>query len=252
MQTTQSIHATNLWQRYALLVIAMLIVALSPAYAQQPTSGISFAQVSFTDQEAPESYSHYGQVFIDYTMLYGDGYINVERYDGGKASGWVLQNIPVSSGSLLREVSTMFDLGASGYQSSLAAYIDFSPTELADDSSLKDKVPLTYQMAQALYPLPSPGMSKATNPTPRGIVKLSPAQGPVGTRVTVTISKYPANSTIKVYFNSKQVTTITTDGDGKGTGMFTVPEGLGRIEYQVDAKGGQPLTFGNAMFVVTR
>lgn len=139
-----------------MLLVALLVVALSPAYAEQPTSGISFAQVSFTGEEAPESYSHYGQVFIDYTMLYGDGYINVERYDGGKAAGWVVQNIPVRSGSVLPGFSTMFDLGASGYQSSFTAYVDFSPIKLADDSSLRAKAPMVFLLAQAQYPALAP------------------------------------------------------------------------------------------------
>jgi hypothetical protein len=63
-------------------------VALSPVYANQPTSGVSFAQISFTGAQLPEEYSHYVQVSIDYATLYGDGYINVERYENGKAAGW--------------------------------------------------------------------------------------------------------------------------------------------------------------------
>ena len=105
---------------------------------------------------APQKYSQWGQISIDYTMLYGEGYINVERYENGKAAGWVVKNLPVISGSVLSGFSTMFDLGASGYRSSLAAYVDFSPVPLADDSSLRSQVPLTYQLGQAEYPLSAP------------------------------------------------------------------------------------------------
>jgi hypothetical protein len=157
MKSSKINHTTNLWQRYAVCTLALLFIALGPAYASQPTSGVSFAQVSFTDAKAPQKYSHYGQVSIDYTMLYGEGYINVERYENGKAAGWVVKNLPVISGSVLSGFSTMFDLGASGYQSSFAAYVDFSPTPLADDSFLKSQAGITYQLAQAEYPLPAPG-----------------------------------------------------------------------------------------------
>jgi len=152
MNKSKSNYARNLWQRYAVCIVALLVIALTPAYAGQPTAGVSFAQVSFTDSQAPQEYSHYGQVFIDYTMLYGSGYINVERYEGGKAVGWMVRNIPVISGSASPGFSPMFELGASGYQSSISAYVDFSPTPLADDSSLKGQVPLTYLLAHIAAP----------------------------------------------------------------------------------------------------
>ena len=149
-------YGVNLRQRYAACVLVLLLFALSPAYASQLTSGVSFAQVSFTDASAPQQYSQYGQVFIDYTMLYGEGYINIERYNNGKAAGWVVRNLPVINGSVLSGYSTMFDLGASGYESSLDAYVDFSPAPLADDSSLRNQVAVTYQLGQAEYPLSAP------------------------------------------------------------------------------------------------
>jgi hypothetical protein len=102
-------------------------------------------------------YSHYGQVSVDFNMLYGEGYINVERYANGKAAGWVVKNLPVTSGSVLPGYSTMFDLGASGYQATFSAYVDFSPTALANDTSLKGQAALTYQLGQAEYPLSAPG-----------------------------------------------------------------------------------------------
>ena len=156
MKTTKMSYVASLWQRYAVCILALLFIALSPAYASQPTAGVSFAQISFTDAKAPQKYSHYGQVSIDYTMLYGEGYINVERYENGKAADWVVKNLPVISGSVLPGYSTMFDLGASGYQSSFSAYVDFSATPLVDDTPLKGKAPVTYRLAKAEYPLQAP------------------------------------------------------------------------------------------------
>jgi len=46
-------------------------------------------------------------VSIDYTMLYGEGYINIERYENGKAAGWVVKNLPVISGVILSGFSTV-------------------------------------------------------------------------------------------------------------------------------------------------
>ena len=139
MNTLKTNYAADLSQRCAAYIFALLLVALSSAYASQPTSGVSFAQVSFTDPAAPQKYSQYGQVSIDYTMLYGEGYINVERYENGKAAGWVVNNLPVIGGSALSGYSTMFDLGSTGFQSSLSAYVSFTLDKLADDSSLKIK-----------------------------------------------------------------------------------------------------------------
>ena len=82
-----------------------LVITLSPAYASQVTSGVSFAQVSFTGSNPPEMYSHYGQISVDFNMLYGEGYINVERYANGKAAGWVVKNLPVISGSILPDIA---------------------------------------------------------------------------------------------------------------------------------------------------
>ena len=159
MKNSKSNSSTNLWQRYAVLIIALLVIALSPAYAEQPTSGISFAQISVTNPASPQKYSQYGEVSINYTMLYGQGYINVERYENGQAAGWVVKNLPVISSSVLPGFSTMFDLGVSGYQSSLTAYVDYSATPLADDSSLKNHTPSIYQLAQAEYPISAPTFS---------------------------------------------------------------------------------------------
>lgn len=156
MKNSRNNFSTNLWQRFTVLIIALLVIALSPVYAEQPTSGISFAQISFTNPEAPQKYSHYGQVSVDYSMLYGEGYVNVERYENGRAAGWVVKNLPVISGSVLPGFSTMFDLGAPGYQSSFTGYVVFSTKPLADDSSLKNQTPLTYKLGQAEYPVLAP------------------------------------------------------------------------------------------------
>ena len=157
MKTTKIDHGAYAWQRCSVLIVALLIIALSPAYAGQVTSGVSFAQVSFTASNSPEMYSHYGQVSIDYTALYGEGYVNVERYQDGEAAGWVVKNLPVINGSVLSGFSTMFDLGASGYQSSVSAYVEYSSAPLADDNSLKNQTPVNYPLGQAEYPvLPPP------------------------------------------------------------------------------------------------
>lgn len=148
MKTTM-ITFSNVWQRYAVLMVALLMIALSPAYAEQLTSGVSFAQISFTVSNPPEKYSHYGEISIDYTMLYGEGYINVERYENGQAAGWVVKNLPVVNGSILSGFSTMFDLGATGYRRSLVAYVNFSTAQLGDDSSLRNQTPLVYALGQA-------------------------------------------------------------------------------------------------------
>ncbi|MGO9516786.1 MAG: hypothetical protein ACLPND_07065 [Candidatus Korobacteraceae bacterium] len=137
---------------------------MSPAYGAQVTSGVSFAQVSFTATNPPDKYSHYGQISVDFTMLYGEGYINVERYQNGQPAGWVVKNLPVISGSVLPGFSTTLDLGLSGYQSSFSAHVDFSPSQLDDDSSLKANVPTMYLLGQAeIAALPPADDNRTTN-----------------------------------------------------------------------------------------
>jgi hypothetical protein len=148
----KSSRISSIWQKYAILVLSLLVAALSPVYAIQPTSGASFAQISFTGAKAQQEYSPYGQVSIDYAMLYGGGYINVERYENGKAAGWVVQNLPVVNSAGQPAAATRFELGGSGRQYSFAAYVDFSPARLPDDSSLKRQVPLTYLLSQIVLP----------------------------------------------------------------------------------------------------
>jgi len=100
--------------KHAVPVLALLVATLSPAYAIQPTSGVSFAQISFSGASASENYSHYGQVSIDDAMLYGGGYVNVERYENGQAVGWVVKNLPVVHGTSQPGAAMQFGLGASG------------------------------------------------------------------------------------------------------------------------------------------
>ena len=193
MKNAQSSFSINLWQRYAVLIVTLLIIAVSPVFAEQLTSGVSFSQVSFTASNPPEKYSHYAQVSVDYTMLYGEGYVNVERYENGKAAGWVVKNLPVINGSVLSGFSTMFDLGASGYQSSISAYVDFSPTPLLDDSSLRHETPAEYRLAQAELPLAGPAAPGTVKLSGKGC-KLSNAywewtKGDFGTKKASTDGK---------------------------------------------------------------
>lgn len=157
-------HHTSTCLRAVMLSLALFVIAVCAAHAEQPTASVSFAQVSFTASNPPVKYSHYGQVSVDFMMLYGEGYINVERYQNGQPAGWVVKNLPVIGGSVLSGFSTMFDLGSSGYQPSFSAYVDFSPTPLADDSALKNQTPLTYQLAQAEYFVAPPNDPPGTKP----------------------------------------------------------------------------------------
>jgi hypothetical protein len=191
MKSTNANFSTNLWQRYAVVIVAFLIMALSPAYAEQLTAGVSFAQISFISSNPQENYSHYGQVSVDYTMIYGEGYINVERYNNGQAAGWIVRNLPVISGSVLPGFTTVFDLGVSGYQSSITAYVDFSPTKLADDTSLKGKVPLSFPLGQAEYPF-SPSTfsaSCACDPITQSLQAEDQAQPPAVSKEALTVAK---------------------------------------------------------------
>ncbi len=155
------------WKRYATGVILLAALALTPLYAVQQSSGVSFAQVNFTYADAPQPYSQYGQVSLDYSVLTSGGYINVERYNAdGTPAGWVVQNMPVLSAYGLPGLSSMFDLGSSGYQTSFSAYVDFSSTPLVDDSSLNHQLPTVYQLAQVQNNAEGSGASRTTPPGP--------------------------------------------------------------------------------------
>ena len=135
---------------FLLGIVTLVLITLGAAHAVEPTSGISFAQVSFTSPSQP--YSRYGKVVVVSGTLYGDGFINIERYENGVARRWIVKNLPVVNGALPSGASTMFDLGATGRQYSFTAYVDYSPTPLADDSSLAGKVPLAYLLKQEVLP----------------------------------------------------------------------------------------------------
>ncbi len=168
MKSSRTNHTTTYFMRnfgkVTVLGITLMVITFCSAHAEQPTVGISFAQVSFTASTPPVKYSNYGEIFVDFTMLYSEGYVNVERYHNGQPSGWVVKNLPVIDGSVLSGFSTMFDLGSSGYQPSFSAYVNFSPTPLADDSALKKQTPLTYQLAQAEYFVAAPNDRPGTKP----------------------------------------------------------------------------------------
>ncbi len=132
--------------RNAVILLLLLRFGLTLSYASQPSSGISFAQISFTNPAQP--YSQYGRVTVSKVALYGDGYINVERYESGKGVGWVVRNLPVRTDSAQSELSATFDLGGSGRQYSFTAYVDFSAAPLPDDETLKGQTPLVYVLEQ--------------------------------------------------------------------------------------------------------
>jgi hypothetical protein len=206
MKNSKLNSAANLWQRYAVLIIALFVLALIPAYAEQLTSGVSFAQISFTASNPPEKYSHYGQVSVDFTMLYGEGYINVERYQNGQAAGWVVKNLRVVNGSVLSGFSTMFDLGTSGHQSSFTAYVEYSTTPLADDSPLKNQVPVAFQLGQAEYSVLPPGEASGqmyyeekgkqeeNQWTGKYTFEVTTVKGPPAASVKITQKKGPDNN----------------------------------------------------------
>jgi hypothetical protein len=132
-------------------------------FASPLTTGVSFKQVDFTYQNAPEPDSQYGQIFLDYGVIHQipgispSGYVNVitlgtcvEGLNAGAlctsnsacpdsicSTGWVVQNMPVFASSGLPGLSMMFDLGFSGPQTtSFRAIVDYSPSPLADDSTI--------------------------------------------------------------------------------------------------------------------
>ena len=147
MKTT-NMPSPRLPQRCAGAILYLFFIWVMPVFAEQVTSGISFAQVSFTGSNPAVMYSHYGQVSVDFAMLYGEGYINIERYENGKAAGWVVRNLPIVNASTLSGFSTLFDLGTDGYRSSFSGYVDYSATPLADDNSLINRAPINYALGQ--------------------------------------------------------------------------------------------------------
>ncbi len=135
-------------------ILALLLTSLTYAHAVQPTAGVSFAQVESTN--GSQSSSSTGQVSIQPWMFYGNGYLNVERYQDGKAVAWVVRNLTIQNGATPGNTTATFDLGSSGRQYSLSVYVDFSPTPLPDDSSLRGQPPSVYLLSQLELPADNP------------------------------------------------------------------------------------------------
>jgi hypothetical protein len=94
--------------------------------------------------------------------------------------------------------------------------------------------------------------SAMANPRPpRGTVTVSPGRGVAGTVVTVSISGFPASSTINITLNGAPVGTITTNAAGTGSTTFVAPAGPRNVPLEVRASGGTPLTFGYGWFTIT-
>ncbi len=101
-----------------------------------------------------------------------------------------------------------------------------------------------------LFTLPIAGWAHA-----KGKLTVKPVCGAAGTSVAVTISYFPANTTVTIFLNGARVTTIDTDAGGKGAGSFIVPEGFttacgGVPGLEVKGSGGG--VFGYDFFWRTR
>jgi hypothetical protein len=81
-----------------------------------------------------------------------------------------------------------------------------------------------------------------------GAVSLGHGSGPVGDRVTVKLSNYPANANVQILFESKSVATATTDANGSVAYKITVPEAT-RGSHKITAVSGDAT--GSANFSVT-
>jgi MYXO-CTERM domain-containing protein len=110
-------------------MLAVLIALSGGVYAQVPVlpgQGITFKQVNFTDPLNPISQSRYGMVSVDFGQVAGavsasSGYLNIRT-----SQGWVIQNLPVNNTWDSGGLSSYFDLGSSGTQSSVMASASFS------------------------------------------------------------------------------------------------------------------------------
>ena len=96
------------------------------------SNGFTVSQENFTFDGAGQAYSSYGLAAVNISTMTTDtgisgGYLNV--FDPSQNS-WVVQNLPVSSGSGLPGITTMFNLGNTpGNQvSSINLQADFSST----------------------------------------------------------------------------------------------------------------------------
>jgi hypothetical protein len=87
-------HPIRRYQRVLGLFI-MALFAMNTVRASQPASGISFSQIRY----GVAGYSRLVQVSVGPGALYGSGYLNVERYEQGRAVDWVVRNLPVNGGA---------------------------------------------------------------------------------------------------------------------------------------------------------
>src|SRR5215218_2018351 len=80
------------------------------------------------------------------------------------------------------------------------------------------------------------------------IVSLSKTRGAVGTSVTVTISGFPAATTVNVNWDSSRLNSVRTDSAGKATITIKVPAAVAGRHRITIAGGG---TSKSAIFTVT-
>lgn len=137
-------HTIRRYQRVLGLFI-MALFAVNAVRASPPASGVSFSQIRYA---GAAEYSHLAQMSVAPGALYGSGYLNVERYEQGRAVDWVVRNLPLNGDA----VTAVFDLGSSGQQVQFAAYVDFSPAPLPDDSSLRNRTPFVYLLSYIELP----------------------------------------------------------------------------------------------------
>jgi len=119
-------------QWLAAVVVLSTTTLPRPAFAVTvlPGQGVSISQVSFNSPSNPFPDSPTGVASADQSTLLAatgmaSGYINV-----ASSLGWVVQNLPIFSGSTYPGISTAFDLGSSGPISSIPLLVDYSPTPL--------------------------------------------------------------------------------------------------------------------------
>jgi hypothetical protein len=85
---------------------------------------------------------------------------------------------------------------------------------------------------------------------PRGTVD-APTRAPAGSMITVSISRFPANSSIDITVSGKSVGTIMTNGNGTGMVMITLPNGPKGIPLEIKGTGGNPVVFGYGWITLT-
>ncbi len=117
---------------FAMGVLGILVLPTgSLAVIVSVGSGASFSQISFTWSSGLEPDSNWAQFDVDIAALTAatgiqQGFINVST-----GLGWVVQNVPVNAASSYPTTGSHFGLFAGGFQSSLPAYIDFSPNPVS-------------------------------------------------------------------------------------------------------------------------